>query len=134
LRQLEDGVPAPRWVARFNKVATNRVTLPLAPHVPGFGVVEHVGRASGRHYRTPVNVFPRADGFVIALTYGSEAQWTRNVLANGGCALTTRGHTWRLTQPRLYRDEQRRAVPAPVRLILRLLGVTEFLDLSVATP
>jgi deazaflavin-dependent oxidoreductase (nitroreductase family) len=125
---------APRWLARFNKVATNRVTLPLAPRLPGFGVVEHVGRTSGRHYRTPVNVFPRAGGFVIALTYGSDAQWVRNVLANGGCTLTTRGHSWRLTQPRLAPAEQRRAVPAPVRLILRLLHVTEFLDLSSAAP
>jgi deazaflavin-dependent oxidoreductase (nitroreductase family) len=125
-------MPAPRWVARFNKLATNRVTLPLAPHLPGFGVVEHVGRTSGKHYRTPVNVFPRAGGFVIALTYGSDSQWVRNVLARGGCALTTRGRRWQLTEPRLYRDEQRHAVPAPVRLILRLLCVTEFLDLSVA--
>ena len=82
------------------KAVTNRVTGPLAPWLPGFGVVEHIGRKSGQRFRTPVNVFPRAGGCAIALTYGSDSQWVRNVLAHGGCALETRGHTWQLTQPR----------------------------------
>jgi hypothetical protein len=46
-----------RHVARFNPRVTNRITRPLARWLPGFGVVEHAGRRSGRRYRTPVNVF-----------------------------------------------------------------------------
>ena len=53
---------APQWLARFNKHVTNRITGPLAPNLPGFGVVIHPGRKSQRTYRTPVNVFPRAGG------------------------------------------------------------------------
>ena len=37
--------------------------------MPGFGVVVHRGRRSGREFHTPVNVFPRHDGVRIALTY-----------------------------------------------------------------
>ena len=48
----------PRTVARWNKVGLNRVTRRIAPWMPGFGVVVHRGRRSGRRYRTPVNVFP----------------------------------------------------------------------------
>jgi deazaflavin-dependent oxidoreductase (nitroreductase family) len=107
----------------------------LAPYLPGFGVVVHTGRKTHRPYRTPVNVFRRPGGYVIALTYGPDADWVRNVLASGGCTLETRGRTLRLTRPRLFHDERRRAVPAPLRLIGGVLGalagVSEFLDLTL---
>jgi hypothetical protein len=64
---------------------------------------------------------------VVALTYGPDSQWTRNVLAAGGCTLETRDRPLRLSRPRLVHDERRRGVPAPVRLILGLLRVSDFL-------
>ena len=79
----------------------------------------------------PVNVFPRADGYVIALTYGRDSDWVRNVLADGGCTLETRGRTLRLSRPRLFRDERLLFVPAPLRLIPRLGGVFDFLELKL---
>ena len=121
-----------RRLARFNKHVLNRVTGPLAPHVPGLGVITHVGRRSGRVYRTPVNVFTREDGYVFALTYGHEAQWVRNVLAAGGCELTTRGERHRLIDPQLFRDARRRAAAPVARPILRLVGADEFLRLRRA--
>jgi deazaflavin-dependent oxidoreductase (nitroreductase family) len=125
-------MPAPRWLARFNRGVANRVLGRLATRLPGFGVVVHTGRKTQRRYRTPVNVFPRAGGYIIALTYGPEAQWVRNVLASGGCALETRGRTRLLAQPRLFHDERRRCVPAAVRVVLGLLGVADFLELRLA--
>ena len=122
-------MPAPRWLARVNRRLTNRVLGRVAPRLPGFGVVVHTGRASRREYRTPVNVFRRGDAYVIALTYGADAQWARNVLANGGCALITRGRRLELDRPRLFRDPARRAVPRPVRVVLHLLDVADFLEL-----
>ena len=106
--------------------------LPLARRAPGFGVVVHRGRRSGREYETPVNVFRHGDHVTIALTYGRESEWVRNVLAAGGCRLEMRGRELALTEPRLVRDESRRSVPAPVRVPLRLLGVADFLELTVA--
>jgi deazaflavin-dependent oxidoreductase (nitroreductase family) len=124
-------VPAPRWLARFNRRGTNRVLGPLAPYLPGFGMVVHRGRKSGRSYRTPVNVFRRPGGYTIALTYGPESEWVRNVLAADGCTLETRGRRVALAHPRLVHDPQRRAMPVPVRLMLALMGVDDFLDLTV---
>jgi len=121
---------APRWVAHFNKVVTNRSIGLLAPWAPGLGVVVHVGRKSGRHYRTPVNVFRRSGGYVIALTYGSRTDWVENVLAAGGCDLVTRGRTVHLRAPRLFHDSYRRAVLPFVRGMLFLLRVSDFLDLT----
>ncbi len=92
----------------------------------------HRGRKTRRQYRTPVNVFKRTGGYVIALTYGPEAEWVRNVIAQGGCVLETRGRKVRLSQPHLYRDERRRALPPPARLIGALARFSEFLDLTLA--
>jgi len=125
-------MPLPRSVARFNRRVTNRLLGPLARHLPHFGVVVHRGRKTGRLYRTPVNVFRRPGGYVIALTYGRDSDWVRNVLTDGGCVLETRGRSLRLTRPRLVHDEQRRAVPAPLRLVGVLGRVSDFLDLTLS--
>jgi len=124
-------MPLPRSIARINRRVTNRLLGGLASRLPGFGVVVHTGRKSRRHYRTPVNLFRRGDRFIIALTYGPDADWVRNVLAEGGCTLETRGRALRLSRPRLYHDESRRAVPAPVRFVLGLVNVCDFLQLSL---
>jgi deazaflavin-dependent oxidoreductase (nitroreductase family) len=122
----------PRTIARWNKAGLNRVTRRIAPWMPGFGVVVHRGRRSGRRYRTPVNVFPTGDGYRFALTYGADTDWVKNVLAAGGCQLETRGRVVRLVAPRLYHDEQRRGIRPFERQILRLLGVADFLTLQTA--
>ncbi|HZW96099.1 MAG TPA: hypothetical protein VFF64_24350 [Candidatus Eremiobacteraceae bacterium] len=57
-----------RWVAAFNLAVTNRITSLFAGWLPGFGILTHVGRKSGRVYRTPVNVFRASNTFIIALT------------------------------------------------------------------
>jgi deazaflavin-dependent oxidoreductase (nitroreductase family) len=123
-------MPLPRWLARFNSQFTNYLLSPLAELLPGMGVVVHTGRKTRRPYRTPVLVFGRGDRFIIALTYGRESQWVRNVLAQGGCELQTQGHTLRLSHPHLFHDEQRRVVPAFHRVILKLVKVSDFLELT----
>jgi deazaflavin-dependent oxidoreductase (nitroreductase family) len=126
-------MPLPPSVARFNKAATNRVTSRVADRLPGFGIVVHRGRRSGREYETPVNAFRRPGGYTIALTYG-RGDWVRNVEAAGSATLRTRGRTHRLTAPRIVDDPTRSAVPGPVRWILARLGVTEFLQLDEDRP
>jgi len=117
-------------IARFNRVATNRVLRPLAPVVPGFAVLIHKGRKSGKEYRTQVNVFRTDDGYVIGLTYGPNTDWVKNVLAEGGATVVTRGKTYRLREPEVVHDESRRMMPAVVRPILGVLNVYDFLVLK----
>lgn len=123
----------PRHLARFNRVVTNRVTAPVAGWLPGFGIVVHRGRRSGREYRTPINIFRTSDGYVAALTYGV-TDWARNVIAAAGCELETRGHRVRLTDPRLVHDPTRREMPPVVRQIVGVIGVTDFLYLRTVPP
>jgi deazaflavin-dependent oxidoreductase (nitroreductase family) len=120
-------MPIPRWVARANRVGFNRLARHVAPWLPGFGVVVHQGRRSGRTYRTPVNVFRSADGYVLALTYGSDSDWVKNVLAAGSAELRTRGQPVLVGAPRIYHDESRRGVGPVARQALRLLNVADFL-------
>jgi deazaflavin-dependent oxidoreductase (nitroreductase family) len=122
----------PRGLAAFNRRVTNRVTGPLARWLPGFGVVVHRGRRSQREYHAPVNVFVAHGGYVVALTYGADSDWVKNVLAAGGCDLVTRGRTVHLAAPEIFHDETRRYVPRPVRPILRLMGVADFMRLTTS--
>ena len=120
-------------VARFNRAVTNRLTRRFAGRAPGFAIVIHRGRKTGRLYRTPVNVFQVPDGFVIALTYGRGSEWVQNVLAAGGCDLETNGRLYRLSAPVVAHDPGRR-FPSFVRLVTRIGGVTEYLRASASPP
>ena len=123
-------MPAPRWLARFNLHVTNPILGPLAKYLPGMGVIVHEGRKTHQHYRTPVLVFRRDQHFIIALTYGRESQWEQNVLANGGCDLETSGRHLHATEPRLLHDAERRMMPGFVRMVLGLINVSDFLEVT----
>ena len=134
-------MPIPKRVARFNKRVTNRITRHIAGWMPGFAIVTHVGRRSGRTYRTPVNVkgevlgWPSSlncDGFLFALMYGADSDWVRNVIAAGGCRIETRRRTYELREPQRFTDPTRAGVPVPVRWIMRRLDVEDFMTLRKA--
>ena len=120
-----------RWLAKINIAFTNRITSLFAGWLPGFGILTHVGRKSGKVYRTPVNVFRASDGFLIALTYSSQSEWVKNVLAAGGCELRTRGRKYHVSAPTVVRDPARWRFPIPVRLVLRIVGADEYMELSI---
>jgi deazaflavin-dependent oxidoreductase (nitroreductase family) len=124
-------VVIPKPVARFNRIVTNRIASLVAGWLPGFGIVEHTGRRSGNRYRTPVNVFRTEGRYVIALTYGAETDWVKNVLVAGQCSLVVRGRLVPLRDPQIVIDADRRPAPPVVRQCLGLLGVTKFLYLAV---
>jgi len=124
------GVPIPRIVGQWNKSGLNKVARRIAPWMPGFGVVVHRGRRSGRVYQTPVNVFATDDGYLLALTYGPDTDWVKNILAAGGCELRTRGRVVQMTAPRLYHDETRRGIRPVERQALRAIRVADFLSLK----
>ena len=123
-------VPLPGWLARLNRRVTNPALRPLAGRLPAFGIVLHRGRRTGRVYRTPVNAFPHEDGFLIALTYGRDVDWVKNVVTEGGCRLIHRGRGVDLIDPRILPlQEVTGSIPGWIRSILRTLGVSEVLHL-----
>jgi len=119
-------------VARVNRVVTNPITRLFAAWAPGLGIVRHRGRKSGRLYRTPVNVFKVPGGFLIALTYGPNSDWVRNVLAAGGCELETCGRVYRCSASVITHDPSRRRFPWLVRVGLWVGGAADYMHLSTS--
>lgn len=123
---------APRGIAKFNRHVTNRVLGVVAPRLPGFAMILHTGRKSGKTYRTPVNMLRTENGYQIALTYGTGSDWVRNVVAAGGCDAVVRGKLIHLTSPNIRHDPQRTGMPAISKPILAAVGVQDFLELASA--
>jgi deazaflavin-dependent oxidoreductase (nitroreductase family) len=76
-----------RRVARFNKHFNNRLQGLYAWLLPPWAVIVHRGRRSGRAYRTPVLAFRRGDTLVVALLYGDQSDWLRNLAAGPGLVI-----------------------------------------------
>ena len=127
-------MPLPLRLARLNRRLTNPVLWPIVARLPGlgFGRIVHVGRRSGRRYRTPMLAFRRGQRVVFALTYGRRTEWLQNVLAAGSCDFETRHGTLHLVEPRPFRDPDRRPVPAVVRPVLGWIHAADFLEMRVA--
>jgi deazaflavin-dependent oxidoreductase (nitroreductase family) len=89
-----------RAVRRMNKAVINPKTMATAGR-PGASasVVHHVGRRSGTAYATPVASVATGDGFVIALPYGTRADWVRNALAAGRVTITHEGEDHEVDSP-----------------------------------
>jgi deazaflavin-dependent oxidoreductase (nitroreductase family) len=104
----------------------------VAAWLPGFAILEYVGRKSGRRYRIPVKVFRHGPERVISLMYGSDTEWVKNVVAAGGANLRIRRRTTRLTDPKVVVDPSRRLLPLYVRPFMGLLRVTEFMTMRDA--
>lgn len=95
------GMQLPQWLARFNRHFTNPIQRLWAGWAPTFGILDHVGRKSGKSYRTPLTVFSTEDGVAILLTYGPNRDWLKNITAAGGAEMRRRGKTIRLTDPQV---------------------------------
>lgn len=118
-----------RRLARANRRVANHVTRPIAVRAPYMAVVVHTGRRSGRRYRTPVMILAAPEGYTVALVYGMESDWVKNVLAAGACDLEIRGRLERVSVSGVVHDETRSRAPWPIRQGLRVLDVADFMIL-----
>ncbi|MCV7192469.1 nitroreductase family deazaflavin-dependent oxidoreductase [Mycolicibacterium brumae] len=108
----------PQRLARFNRHVTNPIQRLWAGKAPTFGILEHVGRKSGKTYRTPLTVFGTDDGVAILLTYGPNRDWLKNITADGGGLMIRRGKTFRVTDPKVMSKEQAAPyITGPMRLV-----------------
>ncbi|HEX9036204.1 MAG TPA: hypothetical protein VF808_04355 [Ktedonobacterales bacterium] len=125
-------MPLSANVARFNRHVTNRVMGLFAGWAPGFAIVIHTGRTSGRIYRTPINAFRVGSTIRFALTYGPNTDWIHNIEAASGCDLLMGGRLLRLTNPQFGTDPTLAWLPAAARPLLRRIGATQYLSMTIA--
>ena len=126
-----------RGVAHFNKRVTNRIQGLYAWLVPPWSVILHRGRRSGREYRTPLFAFRRDRTLVIALLYGEESDWLRNLRAGGGRVVRA-GRTYVVGSPEIVETEAAVEVLArlspPARAYCRLADELAILELGEQLP
>ena len=102
--EVRDATPMERRnriIRRFNRAILNPLMLRMAHRFHGTypAVVHHVGRHTGRSYRTPVVAQPVDGGFVIPLPYGTDTDWCRNVRAAGQFSIERAGQTFQVGNP-----------------------------------
>lgn len=116
-------------VRRFNKAVANPRQMETAGNPGAYAsIIQHVGRRSGKTYRTPVGTQAVPDGFLITLPYGTRADWVQNVLAAGEAAITADGETVRVNQPEvLSAAEVVDELPKSEQRLLKLFNVEQFL-------
>ena len=126
-----------RGVARFNKRVTNRIQGVYAWLVPPWAVIIHRGRRSGHQYRTPLFAFRRGRTLVIALLYGEESDWLRNLRKGGGHVIRA-GRTFRVGPPEIIPTRAAGSLLArlspPERAYCRLAEKLALLELEERLP
>ena len=122
----------PHRLVTFNRRYLNPVTLKLVG-VGSLVDLEHVGRTSGAVRHTPLMAFRAGPEVTVALTYGSQVQWLRNVEAAGRCRMTTRHSILELGAPRKVAPSTALShISQPQRALLRWpIRCTEFVELPV---
>lgn len=127
-------VPSHRSVlARLTHVL-NPLVVKLAGkrYVRAYAVIEHRGRRSGRAYATPVSARPTADGFVVPMAFGEQADWFRNVRAAGECVIRWNGAVYHVVAPELIDEVTGRQALGPVERLLAPLFARQFVRLRYA--
>lgn len=120
-----------RQRAEFNRKYVNRLVEPLAGFLPLWSAVDHVGRRSGKDYRTPVTAFPTVDGVAVLLPYGTGTDWVRNLQASGSGRVQIEGRSLLVTDPRVVPlSEALAVVKGPWRQVLRVAPVESALLLT----
>jgi deazaflavin-dependent oxidoreductase (nitroreductase family) len=119
----------------FNKYIFNRITLIFAgTGKDPFSVIRHIGRHSGRIYRTPVLASYVDETILIPLSYGEKVDWLRNVLAKGGCEIL-RQNKWMSTVNPVVIDTETAftLLPEKRRKLFERFKLEKFLRLQVMT-
>ena len=125
-------MPAPLSVTPYVRRFANPFLVNLAGH-GWFVELEHVGRKSGTAYRTPLLAFREGDTITVALTYGPDVQWLKNLRAAGGGRMHWRDSMLYLGPPHdLATEDGIARMPQPVRSVLDVTGLaTEFVELPI---
>lgn len=123
-----------RRFLRLLDTTLNRLTRRLARSGRGpFALVRHVGRKSGKTYETPLILARAPAGFIAELTYGTDVNWYRNIVAAGECVVVFGGDEHRVDRIEpCDRDTAMRAYGFPAAFVLRVLRRHEFRLLRTA--
>ena len=123
-------------VRRFNRAVGNPRQMKTAGTAGAYAaIIRHVGRTTGQSYETPVGATATDDGFVIALPYGTQSDWLKNVLASASATLVHEGSTYQVDQPEVVPTSSVvQHLAAREQRMLRLFAVDQCLRLHRVEP
>ncbi len=122
---------APEFVVQAGKVL-NPWVLRVAGRIPPFVVLHHVGRRSGKEFRTPLVAFAaRPEQEIVAvlpLPWGSGTDWARNTMSAGTVRLTRGGSEFLVKDVRLVPAYEAVGWLSPVTsMLMSAAGIDECL-------
>jgi deazaflavin-dependent oxidoreductase (nitroreductase family) len=91
------------WTS-ITKYGVNPFSRLVAGHLPGFGLLEHRGRRSGRLYQTPVSAHREGDVVWLVAEHGAHADYVRNLRAEPHVRLRVGGQ-WRSGRATVLPDD-----------------------------
>lgn len=117
-------------IRHTNKYFLNPIMMKIiAPHWV-FAIVHHVGRKSKKKYENPIIAIPRDYGFLLALTYGDQVDWYKNVLAAGSCEIEQHGKIYKITKIESINDiNMYKQFPKPLNLVLKLMNIHYYVQM-----
>lgn len=115
---------AMRLLTGYHKHVTNPVMVRFfSGRSAHAGLVEHVGRRSGKAYLTPVTAHRSDDTIVVPLPYGTKVDWLRNVQAAGEGVVKLEGRRFDVDEPRVVPIDD--VMPLLPRLLIRIVRLHE---------
>jgi deazaflavin-dependent oxidoreductase (nitroreductase family) len=90
----------PVWLERFQIKYVNPMLRPLSKRLPGFAVIKHRGRTSGKDFETIVTAYRKDELVAIGLMHG-KTNWVKNVLAAGEADIHVGRKDLHLVNPRV---------------------------------
>lgn len=120
-------------ILTFNKYITNPALMRIAGTTnTSFAVIIHIGRISGKQYKTPIIVRKVNEGFVAALTYGPTVNWYQNILKAQRCSVLWHKRQYTINKiESLSTDKGLATFPSPFNKILKLRGTKDFILLKI---
>jgi deazaflavin-dependent oxidoreductase (nitroreductase family) len=122
-------MPVPKWIALANRRFLNPRELKRGVRP----VLAHVGRSSGKTYRTPLDAHVVEGGYIFIIMYGSDSDWVQNILAAGTATVAVDGEHFDLESPKLISKQEAWQLLSPkTKEPPSFLKVTEYLQMDVA--
>jgi len=123
-------------VSRTTGPSTQRVVNRVMARMAGSrywytALLRHTGRRSGKSYATPLMAMRSSDSFLVALPYGTNVDWLRNVQVVGRATLQLRGQMYVVTDPVIV--DRAMALPhlsTPMRNTMRWFDVKNYVKLK----
>lgn len=122
------------WLTWYHKHVTNPVWVRFfAGRSASSALLHHVGRRSGKAYKTPLTAHKSEDTIIVPLPYGTETDWLRNLRAAGQGVVELEGRTFTVDEPEVVPiDEVMPLLPSLLERIVHMHDTEQALRLHVA--